>query len=228
MKSLTEAVNAIISNQLNNQLNEGVPLGPMRYGLKVFGDRDPNAPGAFAMRDSASKHRSERLKSLQLTGEKKATDVIYKLHDKIPGLYDAHLGTQLSGNYGALGDPTGAIQDADRYIKIAKMIADHPSGGHQHAHDYLHGSSMYQLGLATEYGSDYSDGDPYMKYQKFSTNPNTGEETPYGYNPRLAGANIERKVTDDFRDMAMPTPRGKAAGDQALRMMSAARKRKSF
>jgi hypothetical protein len=195
----------------------------MRYGLKVFGDRDPNAPGAFAMRDSASKHRSERLKSLQLTGEKKATDVIYKLHEKIPGLHDAHLETQLSGNYGALGDPTGAIKDAKRYIKIAKMIANHKNGGLQHAHDYLHGASMYQLGLPTEFGDSYGEGDPYMTSDIVKTK--RGDYVQKGGGDDLEGANIERSdMGGNPHGMVIPTARGKKAGDRALRLLSAARK----
>jgi hypothetical protein len=219
MKSLTEAVNAIISNQLNNQLNEGVPLGPMRTAdafEKVRG------PMSFEDRGEVAMERAYRLGQLQKMGEKKATDVIYKLNEKIPGLHDAHLETQLSGNFGDFESPTGAIQDAKRYIKIAKMIANHKDGGLQHAHDYLHGASMYQLGLPTEFGdTSYNEGDPYMTSGIVKTK--RGDYVQTGGSD-LAGANIERSDRGNPYAMVIPTARGKRAGDRALRMMSAARK----
>jgi hypothetical protein len=216
MKSLKEE----LKNKLYNQLNEGVPLGPMRTAdafEKVRG------PMSFEDRGEVAMERAYRLGQLQKMGEKKATDVIYKLHEKIPGLYDAHLETQLSGNFGDFESPTGAIKDAKRYIKIAKMIANHKNGGLQHAHDYLHGSSMYQLGLGTEFGeSGYNEGDPYMTSGIVRTK--RGDYVQTGGGDDLAGANIERSDRGNPYAMVTPTARGKQAGDRALRIMSAARR----
>lgn len=183
------------------RLNEGVPLAPLRFGAAVGGTPQQQM--------SASKQRARRLIKLQELGAKKAEKVIYGLHQKIPGLYDAHLETQLSGNFGDFESDDGAVQDANMYINVARIIANHPEGGHDHAVKYLHGASMYQLGLPTEYGYP-GEGDPFMS--------KGGQDYP--------GANIEREDTGGWPyGIFTATERGKEAGDKALRMMSAARAR---
>jgi hypothetical protein len=187
--------------KLINQLNEGVPLAPLRFGAAVGGTPQEQM--------SASKQRARRLIKMQRLGEKRAEAIIYGLHEKIPGLYKAHLKTQLSGNFGDFESPTGAVQDANMYIDVARMIANHPEGGHKHATRYLHAASMYQLGLPTEYGYP-GEGDPFMT-KGFKDYP---------------GANIEREDKGGWpHGIFTATERGKEAGDKALRMMSAARAR---
>jgi hypothetical protein len=183
------------------RLNEGVPLGPTR-----FADRVRKFGGSPAEQRSAAISRASRLRSLQRLGTRKADGVVRKLGEKIPGLEDAHLETQLSGNFGDFESDSGAVTDALNYIRIAHMIANHPEGGHKHATRYLHGASMYQLGLATEYGGRAPESDPYLS-RNFED---------------LPGANIEREEREDM--MYSPTKFGKESGDHALRLMSAARK----
>jgi hypothetical protein len=201
-------------------LSEGTPLGPIRTANAFEKVRGPMS---FEDKSEVAMERAYRLGQLQKMGEKKATDVIYKLAEKIPGLHDAHLETQLSGNFGDFESPTGAITDAKRYIKIAKMIANHKNGGLKHAHDYLHGASMYQLGLATEFGDSYGEGDPYMTSDIVKTK--RGDYVQKGGGDDLEGANIERSDRGgNPHGTVIPTARGKKAGDRALRLLSAARK----
>jgi len=215
MKSLKEE----LKNKLYNHLNEGTPLGPTRTANAFEKVRGPMS---FEDKSEVAMERAYRLGQLQKMGEIKATDVISKLHEKIPGLYDAHLETQLSGNFGDFESPTGAMTDAKRYIQIAKMIANHRDGGLKHAHDYLHGASMYQLGLATEFGDSYGEGDPYMTSNIVKTK--RGDYVQKGGGDDLPGANIERSDGGNPHGMVIPTERGKKAGDRALRLLSAARK----
>ena len=218
MKSLKEE----LKNKLYNHLNEGMPLGPTRTVDAVEKARGRYGRMSFDQKNEVALERAYRLGQLQKMGEKKATDVISKLAEKIPGLHDAHLETQLSGNFGDFESPTGAIKDAKRYIKIARMIANHKNGGLKHAHDYLHGASMYQLGLPTEFGDSYGEGDPYMTSDIVKTK--RGDYVQKGGGDDLEGANIERSDRGNPYGMVFPTARGKKAGDRALRIMSAARR----
>jgi hypothetical protein len=163
--------------------------------------------------------RSHRLGQLQIHGARIAEKVIETLADHIPGMYDEHMESQMSGNFGNF-DPPNAIKDAQRYIKVAKMIASHPKGGVKHAARYLHGASMYQLGLGTQHGDTWGDGDPWFNDSVIKTKG--GDYVQRGGGDDLEGANIERKYVEG-KGM-IPTARGMEQGSRALRMMSAARR----
>ena len=163
--------------------------------------------------------RAWELGQLQEHGSRAAEKVIYRLVDHIPGLMDEHLKTQLSGNFGQF-DPPNATKDAAQYIKIARMIANHPRGGIHHAADYLHGASRYQLGLGTQYGDTWGEGDPWFNDSIIKTK--SGDYVNRRGGDDLAGANIPRKYVE--RRGYIPTARGMEMGNKALRMMSAARR----
>jgi len=204
-------------------LSEGVPLSPAQHAERMREVRTAaNVPmSSFTRKEMFEEdalERAYRLGQLQTHGARIAEKVIETLADHIPGIYDEHMESQLSGNFGNF-DPPNATKDAERYIKVANMIAKHPKGGVTHAARYLHGTSMYQLGLGTQFGDTWGEGDPFFHDGVYRTKSgdyvsNRGED--------LEGANIEREY-DDHKGM-IPTARGKKAGDRALRMMSAARR----
>lgn len=205
-------------------LNEGVPLSPAQHAERMREVRTAaNVPmSSFTSEKTFEEdalERSHRLGQLQIHGARIAEKVIYKLADHIPGIYDEHMESQLSQNFGNV-DPPDATKDAERYIRIANMIASHPKGGVTHAARYLHGASMYQLGLGTQYGDTWGDGDPWFNDSVIKTKG--GDYVQRGGGDDLEGANIERRY--DAGRGAMPTKRGMEQGSRALRIMSAARR----
>jgi len=213
-----------LKEQYKQLLNEGVPLSPAQHAERMREVRTAaNVPmSSFTSEKTFEEdalERAHRLGQLQTHGARIAEKVIYKLADHIPGIYDEHMESQLSGNFGNF-DPPNATKDAKRYIKIAKMIADHPRGGIANASDYLHGASMYQLGLGTQYGDTWGEGDPWFNDSVIKTKG--GDYVQRGGGDDLEGANIERKYVEG-KGM-IPTARGMEQGDRALRIMSAARR----
>lgn len=206
-------------------LNEGVPLSPAQFAERLREVRkEADVPMSSFTRaktfDQDALHRAHRLGQLQTHGARIAEKVIFKLADHIPGIYDKHMESQLSGNFGNF-DPPDATKDAKRYIEIANMIANHPKGGIAHASNYLHGASMYQLGLGTQYGDTWGEGDPFFHDGVHRTQ--SGEYYVAGRGEDLEGANIER-VYDPHKGM-VPTASGKKKGDRALRALSVARQK---
>jgi len=205
-------------------LNEGVPLSPAQHAERMREVRTAaNVPMSSFTRgemfEEDALERAHRLGQLQTHGARIAEKVIEKLADHIPGIYDEHMESQMSGNFGNF-NPPDATKDAERYIKVANMIASHPKGGVKHAARYLHGASMYQLGLGTQYGDTWGEGDPWFNDSIVKTK--RGDYVNRGGGDDLEGANIERKY-DNRRGM-IPTARGMEQGSRALRIMSAARR----
>jgi hypothetical protein len=199
-------------------LNEGIPLSPAQHAERMREVRTAaNVPmSSFTRKEMFEEdalERAHRLGQLQIHGTRIAEKVIETLADHIPGMYDEHMESQMSGNFGNF-DPPNATKDAKRYIRIANMIASHPKGGINHAARYLHGASMYQLGLGTQSGHD----DPFFHDGVYRTK--RGDYVDRGGN-ELEGANIETKY-DDHKG-SIPTKRGMEQGSRALRIMSAAR-----
>ena len=205
-------------------LNEGVPLSPAQYAERMREVRTAaNVPMSSFTRgekfEEDALERAYRLGQLQTHGARIAEKVIEKLADHIPGIYDEHMESQMSGNFGNF-DPPDATKDAQRYIRVANMIASHPRGGITHAARYLHGASMYQLGLGTQYGDTWGEGDPWFNDSIVKTKG--GDYVNRGGGEDLAGANIERE--NDPHKGYIPTARGMEQGSRALRIMSAARR----